>query len=108
MIERLAARVAAAPSRIRGVDDLVRLSGLGRATLARLLKTREGLTPSAFLLRIRLELARAALADTDQGVLDVAAAAGFGSPASFHRRFAQAFGAPPSAWRRTVRARVHG
>jgi methylphosphotriester-DNA--protein-cysteine methyltransferase len=103
LIAGLAARIAEAPSRVRSVGDLAALSGLDRTTLGRLIKRREGLTPAAFLLRVRLELARARLKDSDDGVLEVAFDAGFGSAASFHRRFAAAFGAAPGAWR--LRAR---
>lgn len=104
LIEKLRRRISAEGSEIRAVSDLARSSGLGRATLAVLLKRRAGLTPSAFLRRVRLETARARLAASEDSVLEVALASGFGSSASFHRCFMAAFGVTPGAWRRHMRS----
>jgi AraC family transcriptional regulator of adaptative response / DNA-3-methyladenine glycosylase II len=104
LVDRLRRRIRAHGSDIATVSDLARAGGLGRASLAELLKRRTGLTPSGWLRRERLEVARARLAASEDSVLAVALMSGFGSSASFHRRFLEAFGVTPGAWRRRARS----
>jgi transcriptional regulator GlxA family with amidase domain len=60
-----------------------------------------GLTPMAALRRIRLEAARAALADGPTSIGAIAAAYRFTNPGRFARLFKEAFGQSPSELRRT-------
>jgi len=59
-----------------------------------------GMTPMAALRRIRLEAARAALADGRTSVRAVAAAYRFTNPGRFARLFKEVFGQSPSELRR--------
>jgi AraC family transcriptional regulator of adaptative response / DNA-3-methyladenine glycosylase II len=104
MIARLRERVSADPARFTDVSVLADVSGLGRAALAGLLKRRAGMTPAAFLRNVRLEAAQARLAESEDTVIDIAFASGFGSAASFHRSFTAAFGVSPGAWRWELRS----
>ena len=57
-----------------------------------------GLTPHAWLVRLRLERACAALAGSGLSVAQVAAEVGFYDQSHFNRAFRVAYGAPPSAY----------
>ncbi|MGE8638798.1 MAG: helix-turn-helix transcriptional regulator, partial [Achromobacter sp.] len=55
-------------------------------------------TPHAWLVRLRLERACAALATERVSVAQVAADVGFYDQSHFNRAFRMAYGAPPSAY----------
>ncbi len=85
------------------VAHLPRLAGVSPAHLSRCFRRHLGLTPSAWLTRIRIDLAARLLAEDDRNVLDIALHLGFASPAWFHRTFRRAYGVTPAAWRRRYR-----
>ena len=60
-----------------------------------------GMTPMASLRRIRLEAARATLADGPTSIRTIAAAYRFTNPGRFARLFKEVFGQSPSELRRT-------
>ena len=63
-------------------------------------RRRRGMTPMAALRRIRLEAARAALADGPTSIRAIAAAYRFTNPGRFARLFKEVFGQSPSELRR--------
>jgi transcriptional regulator GlxA family with amidase domain len=62
-----------------------------------------GTTPHQWLLTQRLALAQRLLETTDQPVDQVAASAGFGTPATLRLHFRKALATSPAAYRRTFR-----
>jgi len=80
------------------LDDLARLCGLSRFQFLRRFTHSAGLTPHAWLVRLRLERACAALATAQGSVAQVAADVGFYDQSHFNRAFRTAYGAPPSAY----------
>jgi len=82
---------------------LPRLAGVGAAHLARSFRRHLGLTPTAYLNRQRLRRAALELARGERPVLAIALDLGFASPSHFSRSFAQAFGQPPTVYRRAHR-----
>jgi transcriptional regulator GlxA family with amidase domain len=58
-----------------------------------------GATPAAWVQRLRLEAARAALEASRRSVKEVAAACGFGRPESMHRVFRRELGSTPQEYR---------
>lgn len=84
------------------LDDLARLCGLSRFQFLRRFTHSAGLTPHAWLVRLRLERACAALANARVSVADVAADVGFYDQSHFNRAFRAAYGAPPSAYQPTA------
>lgn len=64
-----------------------------------------GAPPAAHVARLRLELARTLLEEDGLSVTDICAAVGYDSLPSFSRRFAAAFGLPPSRYRASFRKR---
>lgn len=83
------------------LDSLAQRSLMSRRTFTRHFRQLTGVTVGDWLLAERLALSQRLLETTDQPVEQVAALAGFGSPASLRHHFGQAFGVSPKAWRRT-------
>lgn len=80
------------------LDDLARQCGLSRFQFLRRFAHSVGLTPHAWLVRLRLERACAALATSRATVAQVAADVGFYDQSHFNRAFRMAYGVPPSAY----------
>jgi AraC family transcriptional regulator, arabinose operon regulatory protein len=100
--ERIAEAVGMLSRHPAGALDttaLARRVGLGASQLRRLFVARYGMSPSAWLMRLRLERARDLLATTDLSVGAVAQACGYEDPFWFSRAFRRASGASPQAWR---------
>ncbi|MBV7565720.1 AraC family transcriptional regulator [Pseudomonas sp. PDM27] len=81
------------------LDDLAGLCGLGRFPFLKQFKRTIGMTPHAWLLRLRLERACGLLSRSGQPIVDVAHAVGFYDQSHFNRAFRQAFGVAPSRYR---------
>jgi AraC-like DNA-binding protein len=78
------------------LDDLAAVCGLGRFHFLRQFKQTVGMTPHAWLVRLRLEHACSLLARSSQTIAEVAQRVGFYDQSHFNRAFRQAFGVPPS------------
>jgi AraC-like DNA-binding protein len=63
-----------------------------------------GQPPMQYLASWRMQLAAAALRDSDAKVVDIAGDVGYESEAAFSRAFRRAVGESPAAWRRARRA----
>ncbi len=83
------------------LDSLAEKSLMSRRTFTRHFRQLTGATLGDWLLAQRLALSQRLLESTDQPIEQVAALAGFGSPASLRHHFGQAFGVSPKAWRQT-------
>ena len=81
------------------LDDLAGLCDLGRFPFLKQFKRTIGMTPHAWLLRLRLERACGLLSRSGQPIIDVAHAVGFYDQSHFNRAFRQAFGVAPSRYR---------
>ncbi|QCP54707.1 AraC family transcriptional regulator [Trinickia violacea] len=78
------------------LDELASVCGLGRFHFLRQFKQTVGMTPHAWLVRLRLEQACALLARSAHTIAEVAQGVGFYDQSHFNRAFRQAFGVPPS------------
>lgn len=79
-------------------DGIAASLAIHRRTLNRCLQ-REGTTFRAVLDRVRFEVARELLRDTNREIEDVARALGYAEPSAFTRAFRRWAGMPPSRWR---------
>ena len=89
------------------IDDCAALVGVSRRQIERLFRDKLGVTPVKYLSTLRLQHARALLAETEMSVLDVAIACGYGSSAHFSKCFRARFGVSPhrfSHFRKTSKA----
>lgn len=80
------------------LEDLAAVCGLGRVQFLRQFRASVGMTPYAWLLRLRLELACARLRDGRQTIAAVAQDSGFHDQSHFNRAFRRAYGVAPSAY----------
>lgn len=87
-----------------GLADAARAGGLSERTLQRRCRAELGLPLQTWLVRARLMRALELLADPALSVGEVAWRVGYQSQAAFARAFAEALGAPPSAWRGATRS----
>ncbi|MGC0155105.1 AraC family transcriptional regulator [Chromobacterium vaccinii] len=85
------------------VADMAAACHLSASQLHARLKTETGLTPMAYLCRLRMERARSLLRTRSGSVLDVALQVGYQSASAFGAAYRLHFGEPPSAGRGRVR-----
>jgi AraC family transcriptional regulator len=87
------------------VADLCALVQRSEAHFSRSFKRTFGESPHAFLVRRRVELAAQFMRTTDAPLSDIALCCGFTDQAHLCKRFRQAAGHSPAAWRRAHRPR---
>jgi LacI family transcriptional regulator len=87
------------------LKELVRKSGLSRATLDRWFLDNLGRTPCAEINRVQMQRIRELLATTDLPLKQVARLAGFARRETMHRAFQKATGQTPSEYRRVCSCR---
>jgi AraC family transcriptional regulator len=86
------------------IGELAQLAGLSPAYFARAFKQQTGITPHTFVMRMRLESARARLA-RGVSIFDAATECGFSDQAHLSRLFKQRFGVTPGEFARGCRER---
>ncbi len=82
------------------VDGLAKRTGTSRTRLADRFRHFLGESPMAYLAHWRLKLGAELLQSADDSVVQVAAAVGYSSEATFNRAFKREFGCPPAQYRR--------
>lgn len=85
------------------IEGMARRSGLGERTFKRRFTGATGLSPIAYVQRLRIEDAKRRLERTDASVDDIAWRVGYEEPAFFRRLFKRVTGMPPGAYRRRFR-----
>jgi AraC family transcriptional regulator len=93
--ERLEARVL--------VEDLAQLVSLSASYFCRAFKATFGETPRAYITKARIQRARTLMLGTSESLSHIALACGLVDQAHLCRRFRQAMGTSPGAWRRSHR-----
>lgn len=86
-------------ARAWSVPELARISGLSRASFARIFREALGQTPMDYLTDWRMTLARDHLRADDMSLAQIAERVGYGSPYAFASAFRRHHGQPPGAWR---------
>ncbi|HEY8383050.1 MAG TPA: transcriptional regulator FtrA [Microvirga sp.] len=95
LLERMRARL----EREQTIPDLAREAGMSTRTFLRRFKAATGTTPGEWLLGERLGQARELLEAGSASIDDIAAACGFGSPATLRHHFRERLGTSPAAYR---------
>src|SRR5258706_5057541 len=85
-----------------GLDELARSTGLSTTHFARMFRKSTGETPHQFVLRQRLERAKAMLRAPDARILDVAVACGFKTQQHFAQVFRDVCGISPTGYRQDL------
>lgn len=86
------------------LDELARRAHMSRHHFARAFRRALGVSPMAYVRRLRVERAALLLRSTDRSVAEIALAAGFSSAGRLSEAFRAQFGATPSGWREEQRA----
>jgi len=81
------------------LEDLARVAGISRFHFARQFRAGTGESPMGYLVRTRVERAKALLCDSQTRVADISAELGFADQSHFTRTFRRLVGVPPSAYR---------
>jgi len=102
-IAKLAERVTAHPRADWRTDALAAQAGVSQRSLSRLFRAGLNISPADFVERVRTDLARRRLLETDDHVETIAAACGFGSLRRMDRAFARTIAASPTAFRSRFR-----
>jgi len=84
------------------LDEMAQSVGLSTAHFARMFRKSTGRTPHQFVLRQRLERAKAMLRAPDARVLDVALACGFKTQQHFAQVFRDVWGVTPTEYRQDL------
>lgn len=87
------------PGSQHGLAEVGKLVRLSPSRAQRVIAAATGESPKALQRRTRLDLGAVLLVATDDRVIDIAFAAGFGSHEGFARAFRQRFGQSPIEWR---------
>ena len=82
------------------LDRMAAQAGLNPRYLCTVFKNATGLTPYAYLTRVRMTRACTLLRDSDLTIGDIARSVGYDDPLHFSRMFRRMFGTNPKAWRR--------
>lgn len=81
------------------VADLAARVGLSEFHFSRLFKKATGLSPSRYLVRLRMSEARRLLRETNQSILDICLEVGYSSPSHFNQVFRRESGVTPGDYR---------
>lgn len=84
------------------LGELAALADLSEFHFARMFHVSFGMPPHVWVMRARLERARALLDDRRWSLQEVASRAGFASASHFSNRFRAAYGVTPGRWRKVA------
>lgn len=104
IIQRAVSYILAHHHEPMSLDDLLKLTGMSRATFARQFLLHAGKPFSTFRNQVRLQAVCHALRETNEPVSNIALDHGFNQLSFFNRLFHREFGVNPSTYRRRHRA----
>lgn len=102
-LQKLAERITTHPRADWQTDVLAAEAGVSRRSISRLFRKGLNVSPADFVERVRTELARRRLLETNDNVEAVAVACGFGSLRRMDRAFARAMSVSPTEFRSRFR-----
>jgi transcriptional regulator GlxA family with amidase domain len=85
------------------VEEMVTRSGVPERTFKRRFTQATGMPPLDYVQRLRVELAKRRLEQSDTAIEDIAWASGYQDPASFRKLFRRITGVSPGIYRRRYR-----
>ncbi|WFF39109.1 AraC family transcriptional regulator [Moraxella nasibovis] len=91
--------IMTAPEKSWYINEMAEFANVSRSQLIRLFNQHLGISPHAFLHKIRLQKSAMLLKQSNHSVLYVALSLGFGSETHFSRAFKKQYGVTPSGYR---------
>lgn len=85
------------------IQELCKKSNLSESQLCRLFKKHLNMRPMEYLLKVRLNVAKQLLIETDLSILDIADSVGYDNPTYFTMLFKKQFGVPPTDFRKIMK-----
>ena len=82
------------------IESLARIACLGATQFKKRFKASTGMGIREYLIKVRMDKARALLSNTDMPIIHVAANVGYDDVSAFSRRFKQSFGVSPKHYKR--------
>ena len=104
-IQKLVEKIIECPASNWATAVLSAESGVSQRSLSRLFRSRLNVSPADFVERVRVDLARRRLLDTDDNVETIAESCGFGSLRRMDRAFARTVAASPTEFRARFKAK---
>jgi transcriptional regulator GlxA family with amidase domain len=98
-IRKLAERITKSPNDDWKTEALAAEAGVSQRSLSRLFRAGLNVSPADFVERVRIDLARRRLLDTDDNVGTIAIGCGFGSVRRMDRAFARTIAVSPTDFR---------
>jgi transcriptional regulator GlxA family with amidase domain len=98
-LRKILDQIVLEPAEKHTLEAIAERSNFSVRHVSRLFEEHLGMTPGAYVERVRVESARALLEAGDDEVTTVARRSGFGSAESMRRAFVRAFGVAPAAYR---------
>ena len=98
-LQVLAEKITAHPDADWRTEILAAALGVSQRSLSRVFRAGLNISPADFVERVRIDLARRRLLETDQNVATIAIACGFGSLRRMDRAFARTIAASPAEFR---------
>lgn len=90
------------------VEDMMRRSGLTGRTFKRRFSSAVGMSPIAYVQRVRIEQAKKRLERTNDSVEEISWAVGYEDPSAFRRLFIRIAGISPAKYRRKFQVPGYG
>lgn len=106
-LSRTLSAVHTAPAEPWTVDAMASEAGMSRTLFAERFTSLMGMTPHGYVTQWRMQLARRQLLESDDAIIEIAEATGYGSEAAFARAFKRQFDIAPARFRRTAAATAH-
>jgi transcriptional regulator GlxA family with amidase domain len=91
-------------SKVKSVGQLANAAGLSPRQFSRLFLAETGQTPAKAVEKLRAEMAKARVEQSDEPIESIARIVGFSDAERMRRAFVRTYGHPPQALRRTARA----
>jgi len=107
-IAGLARQVQARPEAPWSIARIAESLAVSERSLSRIMRRAVGLSPAAFVERLRVEIAKGRLVTSTEPVAAIARAAGFGETRGLERAFQRNLNCTPSAYRRRFRPSTQG
>lgn len=106
-VQRALSYARAHLGKVRSVEQLAKAAGLSPRQFGRLFLAETGQTPAKAVEKLRVDMAKTWIEQSDEPIEVVARNVGFSDPERMRRAFVRTYGHPPQALRRIARGSLH-